>query len=1362
MADFSRLPPRGSTSPAAPPPPPPPAPVQQSHNKYSNRAASALARFAQPFFSGSRPPSPHTQSGRADLSAGPRSTRSKSLPGASQTISHKTGIPIAALDVSPQRTHAVIGGKEILKTIRVSPDHSSEEFNLRNAIISYSSTHHVGTGLSARHKDQLTVRDVKWSHGEHDQIIATAVANGRIVVYDLYRTGLECCRFQGHSRQVHRLAFNPYHSSWLLSGSQDSSIRMWDLRAASTERGVLVCGSTELFNGNSDAVRDIRWSPTDRVLFATATDSGAIQLWDCRKTSAPLMRITAHDRPCFSVDWHPDGKHLVSGGTDRQVKVWDFSTTAERRQKPAFQFRTPQAVLNVRWRPPSWAREPEGAGDWQSSQVVTSYEKEDPRVHLWDLRRPHIPFREFDRYDAHATDLLWHSKDLLWTVGEAGAFTQTDVRYAPQVVNQRPTCAVAWSPRGEVLAFVQKRPRRSPLGLSAAEFVGPQQEESSSGEVLSQSPVDDLLDEAPLTSIRHRYSKSSSVRQSKSLSSTPPSASELIPILPLERLLSKIKAPEARQLGVVGSIPGATLDQDTFHYLASHYYPLFTESETVLGNPIQSLLGSLGHNAQCSEDLSLFKLAQTWRVIQYAVIQELELRAKQQPSSLDKGLRSMKKQPSKEGPVSEKQRTMEDDRQEKFKNKLIKSVIEGDASKHPLTDTEGASNMTTPLAQPLPDSPLGSLDSSISHMTSLNDITDIQQLPASVLSPNIGTMSSNDWSSVSDVDPRPIRDFHENRTQSNQGAHIAPESLPPDFLRPAVAHDVADDQRSAPRAITGRTDWHIKKPAGVSKDASEVDEYDLKMEDKRAAIRDYKLHPKKVLTLESRTQTDKPPTYHRQESSESFPMFSASTESSHPSRYMGTSLSSAARLHETHETEDQGQQVDVPIPSNSIPRARGESILGPDIVHESEVTRREPLEEGVFSGSDTVHLDRPSSPPPLLKESRPLEPCILGEGSQTLHTGLGAQAISGVSRQFSDVSIPITPDTATNKPWSVELLFKEAVRHYHSGAVVDIQSAAHLLLKLRTLFQDCDKILPSEETEIIFKAYNERLLRQSMYIEAAELRLLCVPSYPAVYEYAQADTYMNVFCFSCKRPYENPKSDNGRCYRCNTPQDPCAICMSADPPPEWVAELSTSSDLPDLGSGSPYTLSASHSSLGTEPIPQSEVQHMDAMFSENSQPPRPKGATLWTWCQGCGHGGHLACINTWLKDVSVSEGGCATPGCMHDCGPGPRREHNRSVLLEESKKRDSAGRKAGVGFVKRDTWAKGESRAVEKVRGMLGVGASAGSTSTTATTSAGPSGASSATMSPKKVRLVTPSEQGKPRRSGHRTSFGGSGSGLSS
>ncbi|KAI9371656.1 hypothetical protein BJX61DRAFT_534624 [Aspergillus egyptiacus] len=1293
----SAPPSRGSSSPA-PPPPPPPAPVQQSHNKYSQRAASAIARFAQPFLTGSRPPSPHPPGVRTDLSAAVRPTR----PGASQTVTHKTGISIAALDISPQRTHAVIGGKEILKTIRVQPDHSSEEFNLRNAIISYSSTHHVGSGLSARHKDQLTVKDVKWSHGPYDQIIATAVANGRIVVYDLQRTGLEFCRFQGHSRQVHRLAFNPHQPAWLLSGSQDATIRMWDLRAVPADRGVSVCGSRDQYSGNSDAIRDVRWSPGDGVMFATATDSGAVQLWDCRKSSGPLLRITAHDRPCYSVDWHPDGKHIVSGGTDRQVKVWNFSSTAERRQKPTFQFRTPQAVLNVRWRPPSWSREVEGSGDWQSSQVVTSYDKEDPRIHLWDFRRPHIPFREFDRYDSHATDLLWHSKDLLWTVGDGGAFTQTDIRYAPQVVNQRPTCSVAWSPSGGIVAFAQKRPRRSILGLSTNEFIGYSGEENTSGETLSHSPPDDIA----YSSDNYR--------------------------------------------------------PDTFQYLARQYSPLFQGGlNGVRTGILQPLLDSLDHNAQCAEDTSLMKLAQTWRIMKYAIVQELEAREREQRQSPEKFSRSIKKKPSKDEPVTEKVRTLEDARHEKMKSRFFKGVMESEASKHSLSEPESASNMTTPLAQPLPDSPPDSYGSTDPQLRSLNDTDDIEPLPPSVLGSNQATMASNGWSSMSDTDVRPIHQLQHRESNDSEGV---PTSDSPPFDPPpgSIPSVVEEEQRSAPLAIAGRTDWHLSRRPRLTKHISEADEYDQKMEDRRAAIRDYKYFPKKILSLESQPDSAKPGFY-RHESTESFPMFSASTTSSHPSKSPTTSFSSTTRLYDIPQGEVVGHGHDVASRNDTLLRTRSDSILTTSSIAEEAFEAEEMFEES-FADNSHRHLDRPSTPPPLLKESTPLK--APGEEAQDMarQTAVlddSAHTTTELGNALPQTSLPILSDQKRDNPWSAEMLLREVIRHYHSSTHVDIQSAAHLLQKLHILFEDSENILPSEESEAIFKVYNETLLRQSMYIEAAELRLLCVPTYPAVYEYAQGDTYMNVFCFTCKRPYENPKNDNTRCYRCDTPQEPCSICMSTEPPAEWVVEQSSSpfNASYDLDSDGSSHLHSSHSSLKTESITPSELQPTEEIQLEPYQPTRPKGSALWSWCQGCGHGGHLACISTWLKAVDLSEGGCATPGCLHDCGPGPRREHNRNVLQEESKRRDSANRKSGMGFVKRDTWTRGESKAVEKVRGMLGGAVSTGSASpaTTMNTSVAPSGTSSNMMSsPKKVRLVTPSEQGKaPTRSASaRTSFG--------
>lgn len=1250
----------------------------------------------------------------------------------------------------------MIGGKDILKTIRVSPDHSSEEFNIRNTVISYASTHH-DAGVSMPHKDQLNVKDVKWSHGNYDRIIATAVTNGRVVVYDLQRPGLQLCRFQGHNRQVHRLAFNPHLASWLLSGSQDGTIRMWDLRSASANRGLSTCGSKHVYQGNSDAIRDVRWSPTDGVVFATASDSGAIQMWDSRKTIAPLMRIAAHDRPCFTVDWHPDGKHIVSGGTDRQVKVWDFSSSAERRQKPAFQFRTPQAVTNVRWRPPSWVGDSPASGEWQSSQIATSYDKEDPRIHLWDLRRPHMPFREFDRYDAPATDLLWHSKDLLWTVGEAGAFTQTDVRYSPTVIKRRPMCSVAWSPNGEFVAFGQRRPRRHPPNVNTTQPLPYDDDQFSTGDVsLSHSPVDDFLDEAVLaSSFRPRQTKpSATISASKSLGNTPPGAVESIPVLDLEQALAKISTPAPSQFGTIGSIPGATNDTSLFRFLARNYSPLMDENshhQTHI-DVLNSLMESLDHNAERADDVSLPKLAQTWRIVKFAIIQELQRRSREQLA----GKVTVNGRTSKDGLLSEKSRTADENRQGKVKSRLFKGVMETEGQKGFTPEAESTSNMTTPLAQPLPDSPaMDSWTDSDSQIPSISEnAIDLDPLPPSVLS------SHNGWG-MSDPEARaPAALRREQSTASSDG--VPAPGLAIDYLRDPGQTDPDSDQRSAPRAIAGRADWRRRGPPDLLREAS-ADEYDQQMEDKRAAIRDFKQTPKKVLTLDSTMESNRPPTlerYHRHDSTESFSMFSASTDSSHPSKSVGASFSSNGQFPD-RRMSDTGQAANSFNGSRLASSARRESNLEP--AQEALEDDME-LDESVLE-NDGAHLERPSSPAPLMKESTPLKYPDNDDHFQSSRNGLSTgaaayPAIAGIYDDVSQVRLPLTPDASNPKPWSIESILKEAVRYYHSSSSsVDIQTAAHLLHKLHILFEDCDDILPYEECEMIFKTYNDFLVRHSLDLEAAELRLSCVSKYPAVYDYAQMDTFINVFCHSCQRPYENPTRDNTRCHRCNTPQSPCSICSSIDPPTEWVAAQSqhqsterTNTTTSELDADTISHLS-SESSVPTEPVPPNELDPLESFTT-----PRPKGSALWSWCQGCGHGGHLACITTWLGDRSISEGGCATPGCLHDCGPGPRRESNRQILLAESKRRDSASRSAGVGLVKRDPWSKGESKAVEKVRGMLGAAGVAAATGGSGAVSgasmnsvSGQSARSSGAVSPKKVRLVTPDEHGRRKGPASRT-----------
>ena len=1273
----------------------------------------------------------------------------------------------------------------------MTSDQCVEEFNLRSAIINYASAHHVSaSALGAKHRDQLAAKDVKWSHAEYDRVIATAAANGRIVIYDLARPGLEFGRFHEHSRQVHRLAFNPYRAAWLLSGSQDATIRMWDLRMLSGERGAMNFGSKSRFNGNSEAVRDIRWSPADGVEFAAATDSGAIQRWDVRKDNAPLMKINAHEKACSVVDWHPDGKHVVSGSVDRQVKVWDFSST-DRRQKPAFQLRAPQAVSSVRWRPPSWSGEAQDRGDWQSTQLVTSYEQDDARIHLWDLRRPHIPYREFDYYTRPATDMLWHSNDLLWSVTSEGTFTQTDMNFAPQVIHRRRPCAITWSPDGSVLAFAQERQdrRKRSINFGPAEFLGSSStKRTNSGDksLTSQSFTDEGLDESPLaSSIRKRAGKSSYVRGSKSLSATPPAADDTFQVVPLQKAVANSGVFEPQQGGIIGKVSGTTFDSDIFKYLAQHYSPMTDLHGRISSASIQAFLNSFDENAIQAERVSLHRLAQMWRIIGYVVGLEIASSVEEQAKNPQKAAQQRVQ------PETSRSQNPEGRLPTKPKSLLFKGVVESQGHKFLATDTDSTSNVTTPLVRPLPDSPTDTIEDPKPRLTDLENVPPGGRLPPPALAYK---GYSTDATASQHVDP----DVNQTAAVPIQRTKTAPvhstgRSLSPARLREqevALKELLSDGQRSAPRAIAGRAGWRL--PNDDDGDNPELldEDYEHKVEEKRAALRDYKTFPKQPLTLDPLNQDPaRPPTYGRHDSSESFPMFSASTDSSQRARSLMESFSPRTRP-EMIKRDSNTWSAAGDSPLEDIPELDIGSPPNLCLVKNTHAREEEhsSFEDPPTSILNAIHLERPPRPLPFLAETwppdssqnqepKPSSPC----GGDSLDASIAAKI------ENRDIVLPLSPRPEDNKPWSAQAVMREAVKHYSANSAVDILSAAHILHRMHVLFSSCEGILPFEERELIFKSYNDLLLRHGMYVEAAELRLLCAPYYPSVCDYAQRDTFINVFCFECRKPFENPTRDNRRCHRCGVVQPPCTICMSQDPPAEWTVAFSPnlmSHTATSDNTSSFHTASSSSCSSPTllppkdatrpssrdyRPIPASSgagANNISSTATSSTTTPthRPHGSALWSWCQGCGHGAHTACLTTWLNDIPLSEGGCATPGCLHDCGPGSRREQNRAARLEAQRRmRDTlpGGRKAaGLAFAKRDSLAVGESKAVERVRGMLGVAAAAAATSGSSSSSAtaasaagggigptsGNSSAGSGVASPKKVRLVTPGEQGTRQR----------------
>ncbi|KAI5295421.1 SEA (Seh1-associated) complex subunit, partial [Ascosphaera acerosa] len=1116
------------------------------------------------------------------------------------SLDYFTSLPISSLDKSPDQTRAVIAGREVFRILRVSPSACTEEFDIRAAITSRAASQYGLSGaIPVRYRDQLAINDVKWSHGDFEHVVATAAANGRVIVYDLNRNGVELARFHEHGRQVHKLAFSPFQPAWLLSGSQDESIRMWDLRMVSSERSAMGFGSKYRFLGHNDAVRDVRWSPVDGVEFAAATDSGVIQHWDVRKHNAPLLKLNAHDKACYCIDWHPDGKHVLSGGSDKYVKVWDCST-GSRNIKPRFQLRTPQSAVNVRWRPAT-AGGP-GSTAWQTTQLAVGYDSEDSRIHVWDLRRPHRPHKEIFRPGREPTDLLWASSDLLWAVGSEGSFNQADVRFVAHIDEQRRPCAAAWSPSGEVLVFGQKRTARRAgdktqgIGeLSAA--ASPRLDASPSNTGFAAS--DDAGDLHAL----HRAPSGRGKRGSKPTNSRG-SATRLAPsvaeddspsILPLTTALSQHLPTALNQCGLIGTIEDATADPHVFRYLGQNYHDLTASLQgwhSPGQDPITSLCHQLDTNAGHAEAVARYQLAQTWRVISYLMQHQVTVTPKPQTQLRDMTAES--------------------------------SII-----------TTNARHMSEPTTHSTV--PLSSASKSWRHSSGK-----VLQSTRRPRASSLATLPSNSWSEH--YLPEPAATM----VTAEQGRNQIPDGWTPAdgsdvgelALDPQSTSHMLDDNRLSPRSQSPEAGQLLRQQMHS---ADTLTRFAASHATGSHLVGSY--HPTdSELPNVSRTPLV--------EASLNAGEYSAENDGSggHSQRLLQASVSVLSASIDRPQHSDQTRSAET-------------GVVTPPI---------QPRSPATHGHEENAHLTRPLSPLPFVRESRPL--ASIAHANEIHKRQPHGVQFPPPSLDNQPVSLSIAAD-ASGYPWTVDALLRQAALYYCSAACPDMQAAAHMLHILQKVDSTASSVSERQIPSYIAQAYNELLLRQRMFIVAAELRLACVPSLPEVYDYAQQETFINVYCFTCRKPFENPVRDNSRCHRCQTTQLPCPICESRVPPRDWLGDYAQR-DAPTTKAG-----------------------------DRDSVQPRFFGGALWIWCQGCGHGAHAACMSAWLSAESLSEGGCPTPGCWCDCGPGERRDRARTP----HKRLRSAGaetcpsdaRDAGRKYA--DSMVGGQSKAVERVRRSLGV-----------------------------------------------------------
>ncbi|XP_050503293.1 GATOR complex protein WDR24 isoform X2 [Diabrotica virgifera virgifera] len=272
--------------------------------------------------------------------------------------------PVNALALNRDYTQVAIGGRNVFKVYAIEEDKFREICNVRGS-------KHLNVGFSCN--------DVSWSPTD-DHYLATAATNGHVSVWNLTKMGkaMQEQDYQDHKRTVNKVNFHASEPNKLISGSQDGTMRYFDIRVKS---------AVSIFYSNTESVRDVQFSPHSPYTFSAVSDNGSVQLWDIRKPEKCQQQYTAHSGPVFACDWHPEVTWLATASRDRTIKVWDLTS------KPTLEYtiHTIASIGHVKWRPQ------------RKYHIASCALVIDCSINVWDVRRPYIPFAAFNEHRESAS-----------------------------------------------------------------------------------------------------------------------------------------------------------------------------------------------------------------------------------------------------------------------------------------------------------------------------------------------------------------------------------------------------------------------------------------------------------------------------------------------------------------------------------------------------------------------------------------------------------------------------------------------------------------------------------------------------------------------------------------------------------------------------------------------------------------------------------------------------------------------------------------------------------------------------------------------------------------------------------------------
>ncbi|KDP29661.1 hypothetical protein JCGZ_18823 [Jatropha curcas] len=211
-------------------------------------------------------------------------------------------------------------------------------------------------------------------------------------------------RLRGHDKEGYGLCWSPFKQGFLVSGSHDNRICLWDLSAIAQDK---VLEAMHVYEVHENVVEDVSWHLKNENLFGSVSDDCRLMIWDLR-TNRPQHSVKAHEKEVNYLSFNAFNEWiLATASSDATVGLFDMRKLTV--PLHVLSGHT-EEVFQVEWDP--------------NHETVLASTADDRRLNVWDLNRIGDEQLELDADDGPPELLFSHGghkakiSDFSWNKNE--------------------------------------------------------------------------------------------------------------------------------------------------------------------------------------------------------------------------------------------------------------------------------------------------------------------------------------------------------------------------------------------------------------------------------------------------------------------------------------------------------------------------------------------------------------------------------------------------------------------------------------------------------------------------------------------------------------------------------------------------------------------------------------------------------------------------------------------------------------------------------------------------------------------------------------------------------------------------------